>query len=48
MQEIIIIGHCSPCRGIIISGTESVQEDGAHQRPRLRRKMDCGFGIFIV
>ena len=23
-------GHCSPCRGIIILGTESVQEDDAH------------------
>ena len=23
-------GHCSPCRGIIISGTGSVQEDDAH------------------
>ena len=30
MYEIITIGHCSPCRGIIISGIGSVREDGAH------------------
>ena len=26
---------CSPCRGITISGTGSVQEDVAHERPHL-------------
>ena len=30
MKEIITTGHCSPCRGIIISGTKSVQEDDDH------------------
>ena len=30
MQEIITTGLCSLFRVIIISGTESVQEDGAH------------------
>ena len=30
MEEIITTGHCSPCRGKIISGTGSVREDGAH------------------
>ena len=29
-RRIITTGHCSPYRGIIISGTGSVQEDGAH------------------
>ena len=30
MQEIITTGHCSLCRGIVISSTWSVQEDDAH------------------
>ena len=30
MLEIITTGHYSPCRGITISGTGSVQEDDAH------------------
>ena len=40
--------HCSPCRGIIVSGIGSVQEDDAHYMSLLRRKLDCGFGIFFV
>ena len=30
MEEIITIGHCSPCRGKIILGTGGIREDGAH------------------
>ena len=47
MEEIITTGLCSPCRGIIISGTGSVQDDDAHWRPCLRRKPTCGFGILF-
>ena len=30
MWKIIATGHCSPCRGTIISGIESVREEDAH------------------
>ena len=48
MYENITTGHCSPCRGITVSGTGSVQEDDSHKRPRFRRKPDYGFGIHFV
>ena len=35
MYEIFTTGLCSPCQGNTISGTGSVQEDGAHSRPCL-------------
>ena len=41
-------GYCSPSRGTPLSGTEDVQGDGAHEKPLMRRKPDCGFDLYFV
>ena len=48
MYEIFTTGHCSHCRGNIISGTGTVREDGALKRPIFRRKPGCGFDVFGI
>ena len=43
----ITTGLCSPCRGITILGIGSVQEDSAHQRPRLEESQVVAL-IFVL
>ena len=45
-----LLGDSSPCRGNIISGTESVREDGSSLRPILKKAglwLDV-FGIICI
>ena len=39
--------HCSPRRGIPLSGTRRVREDDTRERSLLRRKPTCGFDIYF-
>ena len=47
MYEIFTNEHCSPCRGITISGTGSVQEDDA-QRGRILEESRVVALVFIL